>query len=66
MLESLFNKVDSKDTKEAPAQVFLANIEKFLRTPSLRNTSGSCFCCFKKLVHFQENISGGGLIHLPF
>ena len=45
---------------------FLVNIAKFLKTSFLRNTSGGCFCCFKKFVQSQENISGGSLIHLSF
>ena len=33
VLESLFDKVDSRDTKEAPTRCFLVNVAKFLRTP---------------------------------
>ena len=63
VLESLFNKVDSKDIKEAQTQVFSC---EHLRTLFLQNSSVGCFCCFKKFVYSQENIGGGGLIHLYF
>ena len=59
-------KLTPKTPKRLQHRCFLVNIAKFLRTPFLRNTSGGCFCCFKKSVHSQESISGGGLIHLSF
>ena len=48
MLESFFNKVDSKDTKHAPTQVFLVNIGKFLRTPFYGTTSVAASAVLKK------------------
>ena len=59
-------KLTPKTPKRVQHRCFLVNIAKFWRTPFLMNTSGGCFCCFKKFVHSQGNISGGGLIHLSF
>ena len=59
-------KLTPKTPKRLQHKCFFVNIAKFLRTPFLRNTSGSCFYCFKKFVHSPENISGGYLIHLSF
>ena len=50
--------------KKLQHRYFPVNITKFLRTLFLQDTSGGCFYCFKKSEHSQENISGGGLIHL--
>ena len=60
MLESLFNKVDSKDIKEAPTEVFSCEYCEIFKKTFLRNSSGGCFCCFKLFVYSQENIVGGG------
>ena len=57
-------KLTPKTPKKLQHRCFLVNVAKFLRTSFLRNTSFGCFCCFKKFVHSQESISGGGLIHL--
>ena len=59
-------KLTPKTSKRLQHRCFLVNIAKVLRTFLLQNTSGGCFCCFKKFKHSQENISGGGLIHLSF
>ena len=59
-------KLTPKTPKRLQHRCFFVNIAKFSRTPFLRNTSGGCFCCFKKFVHSQENISGGGLTRLSF
>ena len=46
----LLIKLTPKTPKRLQYRCFLVNIERFLRTPFLRNTSGGCFCCFTKFV----------------
>ena len=50
-------KLTPKTPKRLQHGCFLLNMVKFLRTPFLQNTSGVCFCCFKKFVHSQEKTS---------
>ena len=60
----LINYLNKKASAEANLVIFK---KKYLYwSLFLRSTSGGCLCCFKKIVHSQENISGGGLIHLLF
>ena len=41
-------KLTQKTSQKLKHRCFLVNIAKFLRTLFLQNSSGSCFCCFKK------------------
>ena len=45
-------KLTPKTPKKLQHRCLLVNIAKFLRTPFLCNTSGGCFCCFKKIRTF--------------
>ena len=64
MLESLFDKVDSKDNKEARTQMVSCEYCEIFK--NIFFTEHAASPVFKKFVHSQENISGGGLIHLSF
>ena len=71
VLESLFNKVDSKDTKEAPTQVFSCEYCEIFKNTFIMELIQWLILLFQKIRIFeirksQENIGGGGSIHLHF
>ena len=71
MLESLFNKVDSKDIKEAPTQVFSCEYCEIFKNTYIMELIQWLILLFQKIRIFeirksQENIGGGGSIHLHF
>ena len=67
MLESLFNKIDSKDIKEAQTQMFSCEYcGIFKNTFFTELLSVAASAVLKKFVDSQENIGDGGSIHLYF
>ena len=59
-------KLTQKTSKKLKHRCFLVNIAEFLRTLFLRTPPVAASAVLKKFVDSQENIGGGGSIHLYF
>ena len=61
MLESLFNKVDSKDTKEAPTRVFSCEYCEIFKNTFFCGTSPLAASAFLKNSYIPRKISAENL-----